>query len=323
MSTKVLVTGVQGQDGSILAEKLVDQGFNVTGIGRRRLDDHSLRDRKLLSLGKNFEYRICDLRASSVVLDLVSSVRPKVIFNLAAMSSPAESWDSPGNTLQNDTIGFINLLDSVRLLCPDSRVVQACTAAIYQSSTYPIDEDSIIKISNPYAAAKYSAFTISQLYKSKYNLRISNAIMFNHESIWRPEAFVTRKISKGVARIANGLQDKLNLWSLTPVRDWGWAPEFMDAFTKIGMLDKSHDLILATGVGATIEDFVNYAFSCAGLNPNEYLEQTTEPFSTDVDISVGNPARAEKFLDWKARVTWKEVVEQMVNYDLQQISSRR
>jgi GDPmannose 4,6-dehydratase len=182
MTTKVLVTGVQGQDGSILAEKLVDQGFKVTGVGRRRLDDHSLRDKKLLSLGKNFEYRICDLRASSVVIDLISSLKPKIIFNLAAMSSPAESWDSPGITLQNDTIGFINLLDRVRLISPDTRVVQACTAAIYQSSSDPIDEDSPISLPNPYAAAKYTALTISQLYKSKYSLQISNAIMFNHES---------------------------------------------------------------------------------------------------------------------------------------------
>jgi GDPmannose 4,6-dehydratase len=315
----VLVTGDQGQDGSILCESLISQGFKVVGVGRRRLDDHSLRDRRLANLGSRFEHRICDLRDSSVVHELVSTVKPNIIYNLAAMSSPAESWDNPGGTLQNDTLSFLNLLDSVRFNCPSAQVVQACTAAIFHTSHDPINENSPVKIVNPYAAAKYTALTISHQYRQRYNLQISNAIMFNHESEWRPESFVTRKISKAVARIKHGLQDTLNLWTLDPIRDWGWASEYMDAFLALGQLESQADVILATGHGASIREFTQVAFQAAGLDADEFVRTQDSPMNSGVDISIGDAALAKELLGWKAKVHWQEIAHRMVSHDLQQI----
>ena len=316
----VLVTGDQGQDGSILCELLIAQGFRVVGVGRRRLDDHSLRDRNLASLGSRFEHRICDLRDSSVVHNLISTFKPTVIYNLAAMSSPAESWDNPGGTLQNDTLGFLNLLDSVRFNCPSTHVVQACTAAIFHTSSEPINEDSPVKIINPYAAAKYTALTISHQYRQRYNMQISNAIMFNHESEWRPESFVTRKISKSVARIKYGLQSSLDLWSLDPIRDWGWAREYMEAFSALGQLGSQADVILATGHGASIREFTRVAFQVAGLDADEFVRIQDSPMKTGVDVSIGDATLVKKLLGWKAKVHWQEVAYRMVSHDLQQIT---
>jgi GDPmannose 4,6-dehydratase len=315
----VIVTGAQGQDGSILIEKLASSGLEVIGVGRRRLDDHSLRDRKLMSLGPNFKYQICDLRDSSRVHELIATFRPGVVYNLAAMSSPAESWDNPGGTLQNDTLSVINLLDSIRFNSLGTKLVQACTAAIYQSSDQPISENSPIQMTNPYAAAKHTSLSICQQYRERYGVWVSNAIMFNHESQWRPDTFVTRKISKAVARIKMGQQSKLSLWTLDPVRDWGWASEFMDAFQLFGQLDTPRDLILATGVGASIRSFVEKAFSIVGLDSEEFLETSISPLKSSVDTSIGNPEEARSALGWKATIFWPEIAERMVQYDLQQL----
>jgi len=322
---KVIVTGVQGQDGSILVDKLVSQGHEVVGVGRRRLDDFSVRDRILMDLQeseKNFKYKICDLRESTTVHDLINRIKPDVVYNFGAMSSPAESWDNPIGTLGNDTNAVVNVLDSIRMHSPNTKLVQACTAAIFHSSLEPIHEESPIHIVNPYAAAKYAAYSICNQYRDRYGLNVSNVIMFNHESIWRPEAFVTRKITKAVAKILGKKQDKLRLWTLTPIRDWGWAPEFMEGVIKIGDLPEPENMILSTGNGISLQKFVDYCFEIVGLNSADYVELDPDGLNTGVDISVGDSSKARSLIDWNPSFTWKNIAETMVAHDVKLLAER-
>ncbi len=312
------MTGVQGQDGSILAEKLVTMGKTVLGIGRRRLDDHSLRDRKLSSLGPKFKYLICDLLDSSRVHELIEAYQPTVVYNLASLSSPAESWDNPAGTFKNDTLSVINILDGIRFNSPATKLIQACTAAIYQSSNSLISESSPILMTNPYSAAKHTSLSICSQYRERYGIWVSNVIMFNHESKWRPDSFVTRKISKAVAQIKLEKRSKLELWTLEPVRDWGWASEFMDAFILTGLLKEPHDFILATSIGASIREFADHAFRSVGLNFQDYIELSSSPIKINIDKSVGDAKKAEELIGWKASIFWQEIAERMVHYDLQQ-----
>jgi GDPmannose 4,6-dehydratase len=320
--SKVIVTGVQGQDGSILCEILVNLGYDVIGIGRRRLDDFSARDvflRKLSELNTpsgSFKYAICDLRDSTSVHNLIITIKPQTVFNLAAMSSPAESWDNPAGTLSNDTHAVVNILDAIKNLSQETRLVQACTAAIFHSSNTRINEQSAIKIVNPYAAAKFAAFAICDQYRTRYGIHVSNAIMFNHESVWRPEAFVTRKISKAVAAISLGSKKKLNLWTLDPIRDWGWAQEYMQALELISKLKEPRDMILATGTGVSLREYVEYCFNLVNLNYLEHIQVDPNGLNTGVDISVGDPTLANQTLGWKATTLWKEIAGKMVAHDI-------
>jgi len=319
---KIIVTGVQGQDGSILVEQLVKLGHDVVGVGRRRLDDFSLRDLRLINLEQEsgrFIYRICDLREASTVHDLIRWAKPDVIYNFAAMSSPAESWDNPVGALGNDTNSVVNILDSIKMHSPNTRLIQACTAAIYHSSVTPINENSPILIANPYAAAKYAAYSICNQYRSRFGIDVSNVIMFNHESIWRPEAFVTRKITKAIARISEGKQSKLSLWTLSPVRDWGWAEEFMSGVIRIGELGEPNDLILSTGVAASISDFVDFCFELVGLKSSDYLEINQDGLNTGVDVSVGDSSKARSLIGWDPKVTWRGIAEKMLEHDIDRV----
>ena len=316
---KIIVTGVQGQDGSILVEQLVKLGHSVIGIGRRRLDDFSYRDLNLLKIQEEsgrFSYHMCDLREATAVHDLISKVKPDVIYNFAAMSSPAESWDNPIGTISNDTHSVVNILDSIKMHSPNTRLIHACTAAIYHSSLTPIKENSPNLIANPYAAAKYAAFSVCNQYRDRFGIHVSNVIMFNHESIWRPEAFVTRKITKAIARISAGKQSKLSLWTLTPVRDWGWAEEFMSGVIQLGDLSEPDNLILSTGVAASIHEFTNYCFELAGLDPDKFLEIDPNGLNTGVDVSVGDSSKARKLIGWAPTVTWREIAEKMLEHDM-------
>ncbi len=322
LKTKVIVTGVQGQDGSILSEILVNSGYEVIGIGRRRLDDFSTRDLSLKRLADlnqssgSFKYTICDLRDATSVYNLINTEKPQIVFNLAAMSSPAESWDNPAGTLSNDTHAVVNILDAIKNLSPKTRLVQACTAAIFHSSEKPIHEKSEIKIVNPYAAAKFAAYAMCDQYRSRYGIHVSNAIMFNHESIWRPEAFVTRKISKAVAAISMGSRKKLNLWTLDPIRDWGWAHEYMEALELLGKLEKPRDMILATGIGVSLREYVEYCFSLVNLNYLDHIQVDPNGLNTGVDVSVGDPTLAKESLGWQASISWKEIANRMIAHDL-------
>ena len=321
---KVIVTGVQGQDGSILVHELLGQGHSVIGVGRRRLDDFSLRDSSLINMQEsdlNFSYHICDLREATTVHDLVRKAKPDAIFNFGAMSSPAESWDNPIGTLGNDTNAVVNILDSIRMHSPSTKLVQACTAAIFHTSPNLINEESPILIANPYAAAKYAAYSICNQYRDRYSLDVRNVIMFNHESIWRPDAFVTRKITKAVARIAASKQTKLKLWTLAPIRDWGWAPEFMQGVIKIGELDHPENLILSTGIGASLQDFVDYCFELVGLNSSDFVEIDPKGLDTGVDISVGDPTKARNLINWDPKFTWRNVAENMLAHDIKTLNS--
>lgn len=320
MSTYI-VTGVQGQDGFILTEQLLSQGHQVIGVGRRRLDDFSLRDRRLIHFASqasyNFRFEICDLRDATRTFQLISSHQPDFVVNLAALSSPSDSWSNTSGTFMNDTLAVVNLLDAIKIASPHTHLIQACTAAIYKSSLVPISEESAVEPSSPYASAKLSAKSVVEIYRNRYDLRVSNVIMFNHESEWRPDAFVTRKITKTIAEIEAGKKKLLELWTLSPIRDWGWAEEFMTAIMRICELGITEDLVLATGEGASIQQFLETVLSLTNLRFEEHVKITNANLVTGSDISIGNPKKAESLLGWKPSILWQEIAERMFIHDRQ------
>ena len=325
MST-YLVTGVQGQDGFILAEQLIRQGHKVIGVGRRRLEEFSRRDAHLIEMSKLenglFSYIICDLRDAPRIFDIVSSFQPDFVINLAALSSPVESWTNSVGTFMNDSIAVMNLLEAIRLTSPQTHLIQACTSAIFKNSIEPASEISEIDPLSPYAAAKYAAKNLVDIYRQKYQLSASNVIMFNHESEMRSDAFVTRKITKTVAEIKVGKANKLELWTLRPIRDWGWAEEFMQGIYLMSMKPRIENLVLATGKGASIQEFAEVAFSVAGLSSDKYCQVKESPHITGSDISIGNPAKALVEIGWKPRIFWPEIAEKMFSYDYNLLRAR-
>jgi GDPmannose 4,6-dehydratase len=318
---KIVVTGVQGQDGLILAEKLFKEGFDVIGLGRRRIDITSDSGRRLTEMldaisENKFQYGICDLRESTVVQALIKKEQPMIVYNLAAWSSPAECWDNPVGALSNDTHGVVNILDAIRSNSPQTVLVQACTSGIFGTSKEPISETNSIRANNPYAIAKYASYSICEQYRERYGLHVRNAIMFNHESIDRPEAFVTRRITRGIARIVAGQSESLDLWSISPIRDWGWAEEFMTGFKDIGMLKDDTDLILATEVGASVKDFCELALSKVNLKLEDVIRVRDPLFDSGIDISVGNATKAKKIINWSPKIDWRGIVDLMLKNDL-------
>jgi len=329
MTQTVIVTGAQGQDGFYLTRRLLDNGFRVVATGRRRLQEDQMlpvmhEEGNLESLIESNEsmlhYEICDLRDASRVFELVHTHKPDFVFNLASISSPAECWQNPSGAIANDTSAFINLIEAVRSLNRETRIVQACTSAIYKASHKPISESSQILPSSPYAIAKYASYSMGKQYASRYGMWISNAIMFNHESIRRPLSFVTRKITRGVVDIILGRKKEIRLLSKSPVRDWGWADEFMDAFFRISQLDKPDDFVLATGVGASVGEFAEYVCALGNISPSRFLKSNdgegAKPAREVIDASVGLPIKAREILNWSAKVNWREVAEKMFSHDL-------
>jgi len=328
MSQTAFVTGAQGQDGFYLTKRLLDNGIKVVATGRRRLQaeqtspaihDEGNLETLIASNESMLHYEICDLRDASRVFELVHTHKPDFVFNLASISSPAECWQNPSGTIANDTSAFVNLIEAVRSFNRETRIVQACTSAIFKANPKPISESSPILPSSPYATAKYASFCMGKQYASKYGMWISNAIMFNHESIRRPLSFVTRKITKGVVDIALGRKKEIRLLSKAPVRDWGWADEFMEAFIRISQIDKPDDFVLATGVGASVGEFAEYVCTLGNIDSSKFLKSIDDEGSKAVrepiDISVGLPIKAREMLNWSAKVDWREVAKRMFSND--------
>lgn len=335
MSQTAIVTGAQGQDGFYLTKRLLDYGYKVVATGRRRLQpDHVPpevhEEGNLETLTDSNEsmlnYEICDLRDASRVFELIHTHKPDFVFNLASISSPAECWLNPPGTIANDTLAFVNLIEAVKSFSRETRIVQACTSAIFKSSHEPVSESSQILPSSPYATAKYASYSLGKQYASRYGMWISNAIMFNHESIRRPSSFVTRKIVKGVVDIALGRKKEIRLLSKTPVRDWGWADEFMDAFFRISQNDEPDDFVLATGVGASVGEFAEYVCKLGNLDPSRCIKSNDDegasPAREVIDTSVGLPIKAREVLNWSAKVDWREVANRMFSNDFRVESNK-
>ena len=323
MATKVaLITGITGQDGSYLAEFLLAKGYEVHGIIRRSSsfntaridhiyqDPHDKNPKLILHYG--------DMSDGVGLTNLVREIKPDEVYNLAAQSHVQVSFTMPQYTGQIDGVGPVVLLEAIRAAGNETRFYQASTSELYGSTPPPQNEESMFRPRSPYAAAKLMAYWTTVNYREAYGIHATNGILFNHESPRRGETFVTRKITRAVADIAHGKSKKLYLGNVDSVRDWGYAKEFVESMWMMLQQDKPSDYVVATGVGATVQQFVEVAFSHAGLNWQDHLEIDKKYIRpTEVDGLIGDPSKAQRELGWSAKTHWQDLAKLMVDADLE------
>jgi GDPmannose 4,6-dehydratase len=322
MTRKVaLITGITGQDGSYLAELLLDKGYEVHGLIRRSSTfntsriDHIYQDPHEADPKLFLHYG--DLIDGVGLTNLVREIQPTEVYNLGAQSHVQVSFTMPQYTGQVDAVGAVGLLEAIRSAAIDTRFYQASTSELFGSTPPPQSEESAFRPRSPYAAAKLMAYWCTVNYREGYGMHASNGILFNHESPRRGETFVTRKITRAVAAIANGSKNKLFLGNLDAVRDWGYAKEYVESMWLMLQRDKPSDFVIATGVGATVKDFAEAAFARVGLNWEEHVEVDQKYVRpTEVDALIGDPFKANKELRWQAKTYWRDIAELMVDADL-------
>jgi GDPmannose 4,6-dehydratase len=327
MPKSALITGITGQDGSYLAELLLSKGYDVHGVVRRsssfnreRLDDiyqEAHTDQRSLFLHYG------DLGDSSSLVNLIREVTPDEIYNLGAQSHVKVSFEVPEYTGDVTGLGTIRLLEAVRGSKVETRVYQASTSELYGSTPPPQNEDTPFHPRSPYGVAKIYSYWATVNYREAYGIFTANGILFNHESPRRGETFVTRKITRAVARIKAGIQDKLYLGNLEAIRDWGYAPEYVEGMWRMLQADEPGDYVLATGVGATVKEFVAAAFAAADLEWEPYVEVDPNYYRpSEVDYLLGDPTKAEKVLGWKAATHWDELARIMVKADSESLDDQ-
>jgi len=323
MSKSALITGITGQDGSYLAELLIEKGYTVHGLVRRSSSfstgriDHLYQDphrqpKLLLHYG--------DLTDGQALTNLVLELQPDEIYNLGAQSHVRVSFDQPVYTLQTVGVGALNVLEAARLLNKSKpvRVYQASSSEMYgdvlevpQRETTPFNPQS------PYACAKVFAFHQTVNYRHGYDLFACNGILFNHESERRGETFVTRKITRAAGRIKAGLQSKLYLGNIDAKRDWGYAKDYVDAMWRILQHDEADDFVIATGQTQSVREFLSLVFEHLDLNWEDYVEIDPRYFRpTEVELLLGDPTKAKEKLGWTATTNLKQLATIMTDYDL-------
>jgi GDPmannose 4,6-dehydratase len=324
---RALITGVTGQDGSYLAELLLEKGYEVHGVIRRSSTFNTSRIEHLYKdpheNDNRFHLHYGDITDGVGISNIVRDLEPDEIYNLAAQSHVKVSFEMPDFTAQVDAVGTIRLLEAIRAAKIKTKFYQASTSELYGSTPPPQSESSSFAPQSPYGAAKLYSYWVVRNYRDAYGLHATNGILFNHESPRRGETFVTRKITMAAARIKLGLQSKLYLGNLSAVRDWGYAPEYVESMWRMLQQEKSDDYVVATGVGTTVRDFCDASFSALGLNYKDFVEtedRYTRP--TEVDALIGDASKAERALGWKAKTHWKELAEIMVESDLRKISNQ-
>jgi len=318
---KALITGITGQDGFYLAKLLLEKGYEVHGLIRRSSSFNTSRIDPLISKyskTKKLVLHYSDLLDANSLNNLVSSIMPDEIYNLAAQSHVAVSFKNPLYSTQTSTVGPLTLLEAIKNLDKKIKYYQASSSEMYGGhSTEPLDENSPFNPLSPYAAGKLFAHNLTKLYRESYNLFAVNGILFNHESPHRGETFVTRKISRAVARISLNLQSKLTLGNMSASRDWGFAGDYVRGMWLMLQHDKPDDWVLATGETYTVEEFASKAFEIVDLDYKKYIEVSEEYFRpNEVNHLLGNPSKAKKMLDWEPKVSFEGLVEMMVKSDL-------
>jgi len=353
---KALITGITGQDGAYLAESLLKKGYEVHGIKRRsslfntQRIDHIYEDPHLPNPKLNLHYG--DLTDSTNLIRIIQEVQPDEIYNLAAMSHVHVSFETPEYTANADGIGTLRILDAIRLLglSQKTKFYQASTSELYGLvQAVPQSETTPFYPRSPYAVAKLYAYWITVNYREAYNIFACNGILFNHESPLRGETFVTRKITRGVAKIVHGLQDVIYLGNLNAQRDWGHAKDYVEGMWLMLQQEKPDDFVLATGVTTYIRDFVFMAFQEVGIeiefqgeNENEVgivkscfgnwnlskgmVVIRVDPRyyrPTEVDLLIGDASKAKKVLNWELKYTLSSMIKEMVEADIDFFSKER
>ncbi len=326
MSSKVaFITGITGQDGSYLAEFLLSKDYEVHGLIRRASTfntgriDHIYVDPHVRGAKLFLHYG--DLLDGVGLTNLIRDIKPTEIYNLAAQSHVMVSFTMPQYTAQVDAVGTVAILEAIRASKLDVKFYQASTSELYGSTPPPQNENSPFRPRSPYASAKLMAYWSTVNYREAFGLHATNGILFNHESPRRGETFVTRKITRAVAAIKAGKQEKLFLGNLDAVRDWGYAKEYVESMWLMLQQKKASDYVVATGVGASVRDFAEAAFAHAGMDWQKYVEIDAKyQRPTEVDALIGDPSKAKKELNWEAKTHWKALAQLMVDADLAELN---
>jgi len=316
-----LITGITGQDGSYLAELLLSKGYEVHGVIRRSSSfnterlDHIYQDPHVPD--RNLFLHYGDLSDASNLTNLLRDIRPDEVYNLGAQSHVKVSFEIPEYTGDVTGLGSIRLLEAIRAAKLDTRLYQASSSELFGATPPPQSETTTMHPRSPYAVAKLYAYWATINYREAYDLFAVNGILFNHESPRRGETFVTRKITRAVARIKLGLQQTLWLGNTDARRDWGYAPEYVEGMWRMLQADTPDDYLLATGVAASVADFVDVAFRHAGLDPAKHVQVDSKYFRpTEVDSLLGDPTKAKERLGWEATTKWDSLARLMVDADI-------
>ena len=308
-----LITGITGQDGSYLAEFLLEKGYKVVGMVRRSSSDQFER---LAHLQDRIELREGDLLDQLSIITLLHSIEPQEIYNLAAQSFVPTSWEQPILTSEATALGVTRMLEAIRVVDRSIRFYQASSSEMFGASPPPQNEQTPFYPRSPYGAAKVYSYWATRNYREAYGLFAVNGILFNHESPRRGETFVTRKITRAVARIKAGIESDVYIGNLDAVRDWGYAPEYVEGMWRMLQAPDPEDFVLATGHGYTVRDFVKTAFDHARLDWQKHVkfdERYLRP--AEVDALVGDATKAAQSLGWKASIHTADLARIMVDAD--------
>ena len=320
---KAIITGITGQDGSSLAEFLLSKGYEVHGTLRRSSSINTNRINDLISKYEDsgqLSLYYADLLDPSSISNLVTKVRPNEIYNLAAQSHVAVSFDNPILTTQIGTLGSIAILEAIRGLNENVKFYQASSSEMYGGGTETfLSEDTKFDPKSPYAASKLFAHEITKIYRDSYDIFGVNGILFNHESPRRGETFVTRKISKAVGRIHYKIQNKLSLGNLEASRDWGFAGDYVEAMWLMMQHEVADDWVVATGETYTVRDFAKAAFDYVNLNYEDYVQTSEKYFRpNEVNHLLGDSNKIRKQLGWEPKHNFNELVQMMVENDIKE-----
>ncbi|MET9859910.1 GDP-mannose 4,6-dehydratase [Streptomyces smyrnaeus] len=321
MPKSALITGITGQDGSYLTELLLGKGYTVHGLVRRSSSfntgrlDHLYQDPH--DEGRCLVLHHADLADGVALVNLLRDLRPDEVYNLGAQSHVRVSFDSPLYTGDVTGMGTVRLLEAIRASGIDTRIYQASSSEMFGAAPPPQHEATPFHPRSPYGCAKVFSYWSTVNYREAYGLFAVNGILFNHESPRRGETFVTRKITRAVARIRAGLQRHLYLGNLDAVRDWGYAPEYVEAMWLMLQADEPDDYVVATGVPTTVREFLQEAFRAGGLDWQDHVRfDPVYQRPAEVDALIGDATKAEARLGWKPRVMWGELARIMVEADI-------
>jgi len=319
---KAFITGITGQDGYYLSKLLLEKDYEVHGIIRRASTFNTARIDSLISKYSNerkLNLYYSDLLDSSSLNNLIAKIQPDEIYNLAAQSHVAVSFKNPIYTTQSGNSGTISLLEAIKNQDKEIKFYQASSSEMFGGENEKmLNEDSPFIPKSPYAASKVFSYNMTKIYRESYNLFCSNGILFNHESPYRGETFVTRKITRAVGRISVGIQKKISLGNIEASRDWGFAGDYVEAMWKILNHSKSDDFVIATGETHTIKEFLEIAFNYVNLKYEDFLEISEKHFRpNEVSYLLGDPAKAKKELKWSPKTSFKDLVIMMLDHDIE------
>ena len=338
---KALITGIRGQDGAYLSRLLIEKGYEVYGADRRSGDSSFWRLREL-GIDRHVKIHYMDLLELTNVMREIERIKPDEVYNLAAQSFVQASFDQPILTSDIDAMGVLRLLEAIRMIKPDTKFYQASTSEMFgKVQTIPQSEKTPFHPRSPYGVAKVYGHWITVNYRESYNMFACSGILFNHESPLRGIEFITRKLTYGIARIGSGLQEKIVVGNLDSKRDWGYAPEYVEAMWRMLQQKQPDDYVVATGETHSVREFIEAAFRCAGIRTGwkgkglrekgidrktgKVLVEVSPDFfrPAEVNLLIGDPAKARKKLGWKPKTTFSRLVEIMVEADLKRAKKER